>query len=170
MLKQRHEAQFACPMTHVFSALVDVVGKGRWGGTLLAPNVLPKTGSGYAQQRGKVLRRGKVLECLRPVSMTLHETLYDPPCCVKLRLHWRLEPLESGSFVLLDARYSLNGAASLRRRHWSGRIHAHCARMLGAVQSRLDAAPAGPREVLARPQNGGSKTKIFKLNGKPSLQ
>ena len=170
MLKQRHEAQFACPMTHVFSALVDVVAKGRWGGTLLAPNMLPKTGSDYAQQRGKVLRRGKVLECLRPVSMTLQETLFDPPCCVKLRLHWRLEPLESGSFVLLDARYSLNGAASLRRRHWSERIHAHCARMLGSVQSRLDAAIADPREMLARPQSGSPETASSKLNGKPSVQ
>ena len=43
-----------------------------------------------------VFRRGKVLECLRPVSMTLQETLFDPPCCVNLRLHWRLEPLELG--------------------------------------------------------------------------
>jgi hypothetical protein len=35
--------------------------------------------------------------------------------------------------VLLDARYSLNGAASLRRRHWHERIHGHCARMVAAV-------------------------------------
>jgi hypothetical protein len=39
--------------------------------------------------------------------------------------------------VLLDARYSLNGAAAFRRRHWYERIHGHCARMLGALEARV---------------------------------
>ncbi len=135
MLKQRHEAHCASPLGNVFSAMIDVAARGRWGGAVIAPASLqPRAGCQYAQQRGKVFRRGKVLECLRPVSMTLQETLLDPPCCVTLRLHWRLEPLEIGSCVLLDARYSLNGAASLRRRHWQERIHGHCTRMLAAVQ------------------------------------
>jgi hypothetical protein len=137
--KQRHEAQFACAITPVFAALVEVVGKHRWGSAVVAQPMVPRPGSDYAQQRGKVLRRGKVLECLRPVSMTLQETLFDPPCCVKLRLHWRVEPLDSGAFVLLDARFSLNGAAALRRKHWNERIHGHCARMLAGVRTRLAA-------------------------------
>lgn len=125
-------------MTDAFAALVDVAAKGRWGGAaLVLGTALPHPGCQYAQQRGKVLRRGKVLACLRPVSITLQETLLDPPCCVKLRLHWRLEPLEAGSCVLLDARYSLNGAATLRRRHWHERIHGHCTRMLSALESRV---------------------------------
>jgi hypothetical protein len=137
VLKQRHETQVACALTDAFSALVDVVGKGRWGGTALALGAPLQTGCRYEQQRGKVLRRGKVLALLRPVSMTLQETLLDPPCCVQLRLHWRLEPTEAGACVLLDARYSLNGAAALRRRHWNDRIDGHCARMLGALASRI---------------------------------
>jgi hypothetical protein len=52
-------------------------------------------------------------------------------------LHWRIEPTEQGSRVLLDARYSLNGAATLRRRHWYDRIHGHCARMLDALESSI---------------------------------
>ena len=125
-------------MTDAFAALVDVAAKGRWGGAaLVLGTALPHPGCQYAQQRGKVLRRGKVLACLRPVSITLQETLLDPPCCVKLRLHWRLEPLEAGSCVLLDARYSLNGAATLRRRPWHERIHGHCTRMLSALESRV---------------------------------
>jgi len=102
--------------------------------------VQPRAGCVYAQQRGKVLRRGKVLECLRPVSITLLETLLDPPCCVRLRLHWRIEPVDAGACVLLDARYSLNGAAALRGRHWHERIHAHCARMLEALERRVTLA------------------------------
>lgn len=138
MLKQRHETQLACALTEAFAALVDVAAKGRWGSTaLVLGTVLPQPGCRYEQQRGKVLRRGKVLACLRPVSITLQETLFDPPCCVKLRLHWRLEPTDAGACVLLDARYSLNGAAALRRRHWYERIHTHCVRMLGALKARV---------------------------------
>lgn len=137
MLKQRHEAQFAGGIAPVFAALVEVAGKHRWGSSPL--DAAPRPGCDYVRQRGKVLRRGRVLECLRPVSMTLQETLLDPPCCVHLKLHWRLEPLHDGALVRLDARFSLNGAASLRRRHWNERIHGHCARMLAAVRARLAA-------------------------------
>ena len=138
MLKQRHEIELACALTDAFAALVDVVGKGRWGRSGMALDwVVPQPGCQYAQQRGKVLRRGKVLACLRPVSITLQETLLDPPCCVSLRLHWRIEPTEVGACVLLDARYSLNGAATLRRKHWYERFHGHCARMLGALELQV---------------------------------
>lgn len=138
MRKQRHEKRLGCALTEAFAALIDVAAKGRWGGNALVEGtVLPQPGCEYQQQRGKVLRRGKVLAVLRPVSITLQETLLDPPCCVKLRLHWRLEPTDDGACVLLDARYSLNGAAALRGRHWSERIHGHCARMLSALEMRI---------------------------------
>jgi hypothetical protein len=138
VLRQRHEKQLGCALTDAFMALVDVVAKGRWGGSaLVLGTALPSPGCRYQQQRGKVLRRGKVLACLKPVSMTLQETLLDPPCCVTLRLHWRIEPKEQGACVLLEARYSLNGAAAFRRRHWYERIHGHCARMLSALEARI---------------------------------
>ena len=138
MLKQRHEIEVGCALTDAFAALVDVVAKGRWGGSaLVLGTTFPNPGRRYEAQRGKVLRRGTVLACLRPVSMTLQETLLDPPCCVNLRLHWRIEPKDEGACVLLDARYSLNGAAALRRRHWYERIHGHCARMLSALEARV---------------------------------
>jgi hypothetical protein len=136
--KQRHEKQLGCALTDAFTALVEVVGRGRWGANAaILGAALPHAGRQYEAQRGKVLRRGKVLACLRPVSITLEETLLDPPCCVKLRLHWRLEPKDDGACVLLDARYSLNGAAAFRRRHWYERIHGHCSRMLGALEARV---------------------------------
>ena len=138
MLKQRHEKQLGCGRTGVFSALFDVVARGRGGGSaLLFGTALPHPGRQYEQQRGKVLRRGKVVACLKPVSMTLQETLLDPPCCVSMRLHWRIEPKDEGACVLLEARYSLNGAAVLRRRHWYDRIHGHCARMLDTLEARI---------------------------------
>ena len=126
MPRQRHETRLEAPITSVFAALIDVVARGRWGAARIvldAPQ--PRPGCEYAQQRRTVLRRGRVLECLRPVKLTLEETLLDRPCRVQLRLKWRLEPLETSSCVLLEANYTLNGAASLRRRHWDERIHAH---------------------------------------------
>jgi hypothetical protein len=136
-VKQRHDAQFAAPLAQVFAALVEVAARGRWGNPLASPDLAPRAGVDYVQQRGKVLRRGRVLECLRPLSLKLDEALLDPPCCVRLKLHWRVEPLENGSYLLLDARYTLNGAATLRRKHWSERIHGHCARMHEAIAKRL---------------------------------
>jgi len=141
MPRQRHETRLEAPITSVFSALIDVVARGRWGAARIvldAPQ--PRPGCEYAQQRRTVLRRGKVLECLRPVKLTLEETLLDRPCRVQLRLKWRLEPLETTSCVLLEASYTLNGAASLRRRHWDERIHGHCSRMLGLLRPQLAAA------------------------------
>src|SRR4051794_8933852 len=141
MPRQRHETRLEAPITIVFAALIDVVARGRWGsGRIVLDAPQPRQGCEYAQQRRTVLRRGKVLECLRPVPLTLEETLLDRPCRVTLRLKWRLEPLETSSCVLLEAKYSLNGAASLRRRHWDEQIHAHCTRMLGALRPQIAAA------------------------------
>jgi len=141
MPRQRHETRLDAPITNVFSALIDVVARGRWGaGRIVLDAPQPRPGCEYAQQRRTVLRRGKVLECLRPVKLTLEETLLDRPCRVQLRLKWRVEPLETSSCVLLEASYTLNGAASLRRRHWDERIHGHCTRMLGALRPQIAAA------------------------------
>lgn len=160
MPRQRHETRLEAPITSVFSALIDVVARGRWGAARIvldAPQ--PRPGCEYAQQRRTVLRRGKVLECLRPVKLTLDETLLDRPCRVQLRLKWRLEPLETSSCVLLEASYTLNGAAALRRRHWDVRIHGHCLRMLGSLEPQVVAAqrarerPGPARAALHDPES-----------------
>jgi hypothetical protein len=136
--RQRHERELNTALTASFAALVDVVAEGRWGGTVVTPgSAPPRAGCCYEQRRGTLLRRGKVLACLRPVSMTVQETLLDPPYCVRLRLHWRLEPIEDGSFVRLEARFSLVGVAVLRRRHWHERIAEHCTRLLDTLERHI---------------------------------
>lgn len=135
MLRQRYELRIGCTLSHAFSALLDVVARGRWGAAaIVLGSVQPRVGMTYAQQRRSVFRRGRVTECLRPVALTLTETLLDPPCCVQLKLHWRLEPGDAGAIVLLEARFSLNGAATLRRRRWRNNIRGHCERMLAALE------------------------------------
>ena len=167
MPRQRHETRLDSPITLVFTALVDVVARGRWGcAQIVVGTQQPRPGCEYAQQRRTVFRRGKVLECLRPVKLALEETLLDRPCRVKLRLQWRLEPLEYGSCVLLEAKYSLNGAAMLRRRHWHERIHGHCSRMLGALGPQTAAARrALEDEARSRAARGMPERLFIPLRG-----
>jgi hypothetical protein len=126
-------------MLEVFAALNRVMAKHRWGGAV-APGEDPpvaKVGCRYERQSRSVLRRGRVLEVIRPVSLTLYETLHDPPCRVRLQLRWRIHPVDSASLLRLSLRYQLNGAATLRQRHWNARLHAHCERMLAFVAADL---------------------------------
>ncbi len=176
MARQHHEARLRAPMRETFEALVGVLAKGRWAAEyLLEPGgPLPKAGLRYEQQRPTVLRRGRVVECLPPVSITLVETLLDPPCCVRLRLRWRLEPGECFSLVLLDASFDLKGGAALRRGHWNERIRGHCGRMLKAVEA---AVTAEARQRAASGTSGHSQgstimtaAKISPASGKPTLR
>jgi hypothetical protein len=106
-------------------------------GQLDEADTLPKAGCRYARNRKSVLRRGRVSEVIRPVSLTLHETLYDPPCRVRLQLRFRVHSLAAESLLHLALSYQLNGAASMRSRHWDRRLHEHCARTLQFVATEL---------------------------------
>ncbi len=175
-MRQHHAARLGAPMRETFEALVGVLAKGRWAAEYLfdpdAP--LPKAGLRYEQQRPTVLRRGRVVECLPPVSITLVETLLDAPCRVRLRLRWRLEPVDVASLVLLDARFDLKGAAALRRGHWNERIRGHCTRMLRAVEAAVTAGAGqrGASGTSGHSQGRMSMTvaKITAASGKPTLK
>jgi hypothetical protein len=139
MPHQDHEARYPDSLQAVFMALNRVLGKHRWAvtGQLDQMDALPKAGCRYARNRKSVLRRGRVLEVIRPVSLTLHETLYDSPCRVRLQLRFRVHSLVAESLLHLALGYQLNGAASMRSRHWHRRLHEHCARMLQLVATEL---------------------------------
>ncbi len=176
MPKQCHEAQFAEPMTLVFASLIRALARHRWAESLDYGDALPIPGVGcrYANRRDNVLRLGRVLECLRPVSLTLYETLLDAPCRVRLELRWRLEPTEHGCLLRLRVRYELNGAAQFRRRHWNGRIHAHCTRMLDFVRAAVRRAHESQGEAGVNGQSTGSSsmatTKTTAVSGTPILR
>lgn len=173
MPKQCHEAQFAEPMTVVFASLIRALARHRWAEPLGDADALqlPRVGCRYANRRGKVLRLGRVLECLRPVSLTLYETLFDPPCRVRLELRWRLESTEDGCLLRLRVRYRLNGAATLRRRHWNGQIHAHCARMVAFVRAAALREHEPHGEAGVNGQNTGNSsiavTNTAPVSGRP---
>jgi hypothetical protein len=132
-------------MTDVFAALTKVLAKRRWGllGRDGEEETQPRVGCRYARQSGSVLRRGRVMEIIRPVSLVLYETLHDPPCHVRLQLRWHIHPVAAGSLLRLTLRYELNGAAALRRSHWARRLREHCGRLLAQVGTDLmQPAPA----------------------------
>ncbi len=175
MVRQRHEATLAAPMTEVFLALVQMLARSRWasGDRLAGSGRLPRVGQTYVQRRGSVIRRGRVVECLRPVVLTLYESLFDPPCRVRLRLRWRLEPLDTGSLVLLDANYELNGPAYLNRRHWRSEIHTHCGKLQTALAARLTDRPVRVYGVDNGQKIGSSSitvTNTIAVNGSPSFK
>ncbi len=175
MVRQRHEATLAAPMTEVFSALVQMLARSRWASEQrpAGSGRLPRVGQTYVQRRGSVIRRGRVVECLRPVVLTLYESLFDPPCRVRLRLRWRLEPLDTGSLVLLDANYELNGPAYLNRHHWRSEIHTHCGKLQTALAARLTDRPVRVYGVDSGQKIGSSSitvTNTIAVNGSPSFK
>lgn len=176
MFRQRHEARYATPITTVFGSLLQVLARRRWAAESWfdCTDPRPPVGRRYVHRSGALVRRGRVVECLRPVLLTLYESLTDPPCRVRLRLRWRLEPLDAGTSVLLDARYELNGPAYLNRRHWREQIHGHCGRLLMAVQARLADAQISQGVAADSGQKIGSSTMTVTntttVNGKPSFK
>ena len=157
MPRQRHETRLDPPITSVFAALIDVVARGRWGAAhivLVRAATAPGLRIRAAKTQGAAPRQGARALAARDAHAR-GETLLDRPCRVKLRLKWRLEPLETSSCVLLEAKYTLNGAASLRRRHWDEQIHGHCTRMLGALRPQIAAAQRAAQcsAAGARPQH-----------------
>lgn len=138
MLRQRHDALFAEPITQVYQALLRTLAFRRWTAAGVAGEDGPRPGLAYRFQTQTALRTGRVLELIRPVAVSLEETLDDPPCRVRLKLKFRIEPVESGSLVRLDLRYRLDKAAQLRPRHWHRRLYGHARRTLGFVRADLE--------------------------------
>ena len=63
MPRQHHEAESERPIAEAFTALVAVVARGRWDRqAVLGPPDRPPAGLRYVQQRGSVLRTGRVVE------------------------------------------------------------------------------------------------------------
>ena len=138
----RGERMFEESIADVFVALVRMLALRRWdpGAGAFRDLQLPVRGREYSHSTESLQRRGRIVEIIRPVSVTLVETLVDPPCRVVLRQRWRLHSINAGTLLRLDLEYRLNRAARLRPLHWKTQLRRHTGRMLEYVQSNLDAA------------------------------
>ena len=151
MLRQRFRAEFCLGLMECFTLLLRSAGRNRWAdGSSDGGAALPDVGTRYLWQRGNRLRSGRVVECLRPVVLTLSEVLLDPPYQVQLRLRCRLEPALRGCVMQLDASYALNGAACLKKRHWQTEIRHYCNHLLCTLERA-----AQERQVLDQSMRSG---------------
>jgi len=174
VFRQRHEASIDAPIACVYDALLAVLARRRWGGEAWFDPLTnrPIAGRSYVFRNGSVVRRGRVVECRQPVLLTLYEALFDPPCRVRLRLRWRLEPLDRVTLLRLDARYELNSPAYLNRKRWREEIAGQSARLHAAVRATVgDTAAQG---VGANGHRTGSSTmtvtKTTAVNGRPTFK
>ncbi len=138
MWRQTHEDLLPASCTSVFTALIYALARRRWGALVPDGVTVPKAGLRYRRQTARSLRTGCVLEVFRPVSITMRETLEDPPCRVTLKLRWRIHPLDKGSLLRLDMQCRFNHAANLRRRHWRLQLDEHTRRVFSRVRSELE--------------------------------
>lgn len=172
MLERYYEVRLSEPIAVVFTALLRALGRGRW--VTVAEyeqfTALPRTGFRYSSRTKGRLRRGEVIECLRPVSIVILETLQRPPSFVRVRHRWRVQPLPSDTRLSCDLEASLNRIANLHRRNWEARLDRDMCRLLGSVREELDAcrSPAaarvafghvGPADTIGKGVNGKSTSR-----------
>jgi len=143
LARLRHEKRFDAPVTDVFVALVRTLALRRWDPAVATTTELavPKAGTRYARQTTTAFRTGRVVEVIRPVSVTLHETLSDPPCHVSLKQRWRIDTVSGCTLLRLIIEYRLNQAATFRQLHWRKRLSLHSRKMLELVARELASAP-----------------------------
>ena len=173
MFRLRHEASFDAPIATVYDSLLTVLARRRWAGEAwFAVDRRPSVGQQYVVRNGAVVRRGRVVECLYPVLLTLQEILFDPPCRVRVRLRWRFEPTDAATALRLDTSCELNRPASLNRKRWQAEIDAHCARLHVATAAALDdAAAQGVGDSGQRIGNSTmTVTNATRVNGTPSFK
>ena len=176
MLTQYHETKLAEPIAAVFATLLRALARGRWNSTADDAEfiALPRTGFQYSSRRNGRLRSGAVVECLRPVSIVILETLQRSPSFVRVRQCWRVQPLPSDTRLSCDLRASLNRAANLHRRNWEARFEREITRLLDTVRAELEASHAHGVSSGTIGQKSGSVSIVSanksSVNGKPILR
>jgi hypothetical protein len=125
--RQTYHVRIEATVGEIFDALGRTLAFRRWPSSAVSVGAsLPDSGTRYRFQTGGIRRAGRIVEVIRPVSITLKETLNDPPCGVVLTMRWRIEPgTDSSCSVRLSAEYRLNHASRLRARHWDRRLRLH---------------------------------------------
>lgn len=174
MLRQRFRAELGLGLMESFVLLLRSAACNRWADERLgSASGAPEVGTRYLWRCGNLLRSGRVVECLRPVALTLSEVLLDPPYQVQLRLRCRLEPAALGCVLQLDASYQMNGAACLKKRHWHAEIRHHCDYLLQSLEAAARERAAHD-ESVRRGQKIGSNSmtaaNTTNVSGTPSFK
>jgi hypothetical protein len=177
MLELQLAVDFEAPMSAVFGALVRALGEGRWLAAHEADDalVMPHGGLRYSARCNGYACSGEVLECLRPVSIVLQESLTLARSGAACRQRWRVEPFADATRVCCELRANLSRIARLQKRAWHDRLTGRCERALADIRETLARAPA-----VAALHNGAIgqsignvsivSTKMMTVSGKPTFR
>jgi hypothetical protein len=168
----KFRAELVVGLRDAFVLLLGATAEQRWADAAkLDGGHRPTVGVHYLWRAGSRLRSGHIVECIRPVALTLAEVWLDPPSHVQLRLRYRLTPAPQGTLLQLDVGPTLNAAACLRRRYWTAEIARECAALLAALARTANDAQG---TTACNGQNIGSSnmtvTKTTSVSGRPSLK
>lgn len=176
MLERTYELRLSEPIADVFSALAATIAVGRWDTLIDADDQsgLPRRGCRYCTQRRGRVYRGQVIECLRPVSLIISETLHRSPSHVQMRMKWRIEPISDGTILIHEVRAALNRAAGLKRRNWERKIASDASQIFTGIITRLQRATAIQPSTVTIGQSTGNRVivnaKMTNVSGKPILR
>ena len=175
MLERYHEERLAEPIAVVFAALVRALARERWASVAALEDIspLPRSGFRYSVRQHGRWRHGQVIECLRPVSIVLLETLQRSPSCVRVRQRWRVQPLPSETRLSCDLKAHLNRIANLKRRRWIRRFDVELCRIVAAVRIDLDREAQRASAGTIGQSNGSTaivSTNARTVNGWPTVR
>jgi hypothetical protein len=175
MIEQTTELRLAEPIAAVFAALAQVASIGRWDAMLdeSQASAVPRRGCRYSGRRRGRVCRGQVVECLRPVSLILNESLERAPSLVEVRWKWRIEPVSKCTLLTQEVRAELNRAASFKRRNWERKLESDGRQLflqLGARLSSAQCQPAAGKTGQTTGNNSIVSAKITSVRGKPSFR
>lgn len=172
MQRQKFRAELVLGLRDAFALLMEAAAEQRWAvRSPIDALRCPVVGLRYVSRQGSRLRSGHIAECIRPVALTLAESLLDPPCHVQLRLRYRLEPAENGTLLQLDVGQAMNAAATMRKRYWVAEIGRECAELLSKL-AHATLASQGTAGCKGQKMGSSSMTvaNTTNVSGRPSLK
>ena len=160
-------------MAAVFAALVLELGRERWLQHRDTDLRLPQTGLEFGYRRRQRCCTGKVLECLRPVSLILLERYQGPAGCIIARQRWRVDPVDTTTRLRCELQIETNRFARLQQRFWHRHFRLLTHRTCQGVAARLRQNDGKTQSDSIGHRNGSSsivRAKTIIVSGKPILR
>jgi hypothetical protein len=157
------ETFFDAPMSVVFAALIAELARGRWaaGDSASGSGLLPRPGLRFSYRQGRRLVTGRVLECLRPVSLVIVENSRGAAGSVVIRQRWRVDHRDSTSRLDTELKFDAHRLARLQlgscESHYIAAARGVCARLQTRLRKSDRSAaclPGGAERIAALHASG----------------
>ena len=172
MRVQKLAARYEHSISTVFAALAMELGRERWLQRQDKELRLPQAGLEFGYRRRQRCCTGKVLECLRPVSIILVERHQGPAGCIIARQRWRVEPLDAFTRLRCELQIQTNRFARLQQRFWHRHLRILAQRTCQRVATRLHHDSVCQSDSIG--QRSGSSSIVnantTRVSGRPILR